>query len=82
MYFVYCLFSRIFKKTYVGRTTNLEGRIAAHNHVSNKGYTKRYQPWEILFFESFRTVQEASLMEKFYKSGKGREIIKKQILKL
>lgn len=50
-----------------------------HNHSSNKGYTKRYQPWEILFFETIKTVQEASLKEKFYKSGKGREIIKEKL---
>ena len=81
MHFVYCLISPLFKKTYVGRTTHLEGRFAAHSHPSNKGYTKRYQPWEILFFETFETIQEASLKEKFFKSGKGREIIKEQIRK-
>ena len=63
----------------MGRTTNLEGRLVAHNHPSNKGYTKRFQPWEILFFETFKIVQEASLKEKFYKSGKGREIIKSKL---
>ena len=82
MHFVYCLYSRIFKKTYVGRTSNFEGRLLAHNHPCNKGYTKRFQPWVTLFVEQFETIQEASMKERFYKTGKGRKIIKEQILKL
>lgn len=82
MYFVYCLYSAGFGKTYVGRTSNLQGRLEAHNHPSNKGYTKRYQPWGILFFEEFKTVEEASQRERFYKSGMGRELIKEQLAKI
>lgn len=75
MHFVYCIYSPKFQKTYVGRTSNFEGRLDAHNHPSNKGFTKRYQPWVKLFVEEYATIQEASQKEKFYKSGVGRELI-------
>jgi putative endonuclease len=75
MHFVYCIYSPEFHKTYVGRTSNVEGRLEAHNHPSNKGFTKRFQPWVLLFFEEFETIQEASRKEKFYKTGVGRELI-------
>jgi putative endonuclease len=50
MHFAYCLYSELHKKTYDGQTSNLLGRLEAHNHVSNKGYTKRYQPWVIIYY--------------------------------
>ena len=79
MHFIYCLYSPQFDKTYVGRTSNLQGRLDSHNHPSNKGHTRRFQPWEILFFEQFQTLEEASKRERFYKSGVGRELIRQKI---
>ena len=79
MHFVYCIFSPQFDKTYVGRTSNLQGRLDSHNHPSNKGYTKRFQPWVILFFEEFQTIEEASKKERFYKTGIGRELIRQKL---
>lgn len=82
MYFVYCLYSPFFRKTYVGRTSNIAGRLVAHNHPSNTGYTKRFQPWELVFTEEFRTIKEATTREKFYKTGNGRELIKQKLMLL
>ena len=56
-------------------THNLEGRLSAHNHSRNKGYTKRFMPWQILFYESYSTKAEALDRERFYKSGVGRQKI-------
>ena len=66
MHFVYCLFSPSSKKTYVGRTSNLQGRLEAHNHLSNKGYTSKFQPWMIIYSEECDTIQEASKREKYF----------------
>ena len=75
MYFVYILYSRSFGKTYVGFTSDLDGRLLAHNHPQNKGYTKRFQPWEIIFSENYPSKSEAMTIEKWYKTGVGRERI-------
>ena len=76
MFTVYILKSIKFKgKTYVGFTSNINARLIAHNHLENKGWTKRYQPWSVLYTESFETKGEAMAREKHYKSGVGRKFI-------
>jgi putative endonuclease len=54
--------------------------LLAHNHPKNKGWTKRFQPWKIFYFEEFSTKKEALFREKELKSGKGREFIKLKTL--
>jgi putative endonuclease len=78
MYFVYVLRSLCFDKIYIGYTSDLENRLIAHNHQSNKGWSKSFQPWKILFHEKFETKSEAMIREKQLKSAKGREYIKTQ----
>ena len=78
---VYILFSKKFDKTYVGFTSNLIQRIKSHNFLATKGYTIRYRPWVVIENHFFNSKKEAMQMEKFYKTGKGREIIKKIIEK-
>jgi len=75
MFYVYVIYSKRFRKTYVGMTHNLEGRLTAHNHPGNKGYTRHFKPWSILFYKSYQTKSEALKRERFYKSGIGRQII-------
>lgn len=77
MFYVYVLYSEAFDKTYAGFTGSLEGRLAAHNHPSNKGYTKRFQPWKILHSETYHSKKEAMERERFLKSGAGRELIQR-----
>ena len=74
-YYVYILYSVAFDKTYVGYSSDIEGRLSAHNHPKNKGFTKRFQPWIIVYDEAFQTKAEAMSKEKFFKTGKGRELI-------
>jgi putative endonuclease len=79
MFYVYILYSVDFKKTYVGFTSDLDSRLIAHNHLKNKGWTKRFQPWQIIHSEKFETKQAAMLREKELKTGKGREFISELI---
>jgi len=37
MFFVYVLFSVDYQRIYIGFTSNIESRLFAHNHPSNKG---------------------------------------------
>ncbi len=75
MFFVYVLENSEGKK-YVGHTSNLDRRLQEHNETG-KGYTSKYRPWRLVYHEKHPTRAEAMLREKFLKSGKGREFLKK-----
>jgi putative endonuclease len=79
---VYILYSRRFNKLYVGFTSSLVKRIESHNIKGTKDWTRSYRPWILIHVELFETKKEAMACEKFYKSGKGRELIRSEILPL
>ncbi len=79
MYKVYVLYSKKYNKIYIGYTGNLEQRIMSHNKLSHKGYTVKFRPWEIAFYEEYETKHEAMAREKFLKTGKGREFVWSEI---
>jgi len=79
MYTVYVLFSRKYRKIYIGYSSNLAQRFLSHNELSNKGYTKRYRPWIIAFTEEYEDKYEALKRERFLKTGKGREWVWEKI---
>ena len=80
MFTVYVLHSRSFDKIYIGFTSDIEKRLFAHNHISNKGWTKSFQPWKIIYTEVFNLKADAMMREKQLKSSKGREFIRKNLL--
>ena len=82
MFTVYVLYSQTFNRIYVGYTSDIEKRLFAHNHVSNNGWTKSFQPWEIIYREEFKKKSEAMIREKQLKSSKGREFIRENIQSL
>ena len=82
MFYVYVLYSVDYQKIYVGFTSNIESRLFAHNHPSNKGWTKNFQPWNILYTEQYENKSDAMKREKQLKSAKGREFIKNLTLKV
>jgi len=75
MFSVYVIYSQDFKKVYIGFTSDLEKRLIAHNHPSNKGWTKKFQPWVLIYEEKFEMKSEAMTREKQLKTAKGREFI-------
>jgi putative endonuclease len=79
MFIVYILYSPLSGKTYVGYTANLDRRMLEHNVTETQGYTLRYRPWELIHSEIFQTKKEAMEREKFLKTGRGREFIKKVV---
>jgi len=74
---VYILFSEKYNKTYTGFTSNLINRFKSHNKLSNKGFTKKFRPWTVIYVEFFNSKKEAIKKEKFLKSGIGRKFVKK-----
>jgi putative endonuclease len=54
--------------------------MASHNVFDKKGYTLRYRPWMVIHVEFFEQKSDAMLREKWFKSGVGRDYIKRAIL--
>ncbi len=81
MFLVYILYSPGSGKSYVGYTNNIERRMKEHNFTSSKGFTLRYRPWVLVHTEAFDSRPEAMSRENFYKSGQGRELVKRIIFK-
>jgi putative endonuclease len=81
MYYTYILYSEKSDKIYIGYTSDLDKRLKRHNSINSKGWSKKHQPWIILFSESFETIIEAVTREKYYKSHAGREKIRRYITK-
>ena len=80
MFTVYVLHSQSFDKIYIGFTSDIEKRLFAHNHISNKGWTKSFKPWKVVYTEEFAKKEDAMLRESQLKTSKGREFIRKNIL--
>ncbi|OHA61921.1 MAG: hypothetical protein A2117_01045 [Candidatus Wildermuthbacteria bacterium GWA2_46_15] len=81
MWYVYILKSQKNKRLYTGITNDLKRRFSEHN--SNRGgkYTSRNAPFKLIFYEAYSNKRDAAEAEKFFKSGYGREVLKKDKLK-
>lgn len=78
-YFAYVLKSEIDGRLYKGYTHDLENRLNEHNSGKVKS-TKGYLPWLLVYFETFLSENDAIKREKYFKTGSGREFLKKLLL--
>lgn len=77
-FFTYVLISKINGiRFYVGLCSDIEKRLKEHNSGKTKS-TKGYIPWELFFFEKYKTRKDARDREKYLKSGSGKESIKRK----
>lgn len=79
MWYVYFLNSLSHNFLYVGSTNNLERRLEEHNNGLSVS-TKHYLPFEIEAYVAVKTESNARELEKYFKSGSGKAILKKRIL--
>ena len=77
MYYVYVL-QNPDGTLYKGYTSNLDERIRYHNSGWSRS-TKKRGPWRLVYVEQVVTKTEALKRERFLKSGKGRDFIKKKV---
>ncbi len=77
MFYVYFLRSLKDGKFYIGRTNNLERRIAEHNRGLVSA-TKSRKPLVLLGSEECSTEEESVKLEKEWKKGYKREELKKR----
>jgi putative endonuclease len=75
-YFVYAIKSEIDGRFYVGFSLDVIKRLNEHNSGKTKS-TKGFRPWKIIFTQNCNTRAEARQLEKYYKSGIGKEKLKK-----
>jgi len=75
MYYTYIIQSKTDRKfVYKGITNNIERRLKQHNFGKVKK-TKFYCPFNLIHVEITESRVDARKIEKFFKSGYGREII-------
>ncbi|WP_394366220.1 GIY-YIG nuclease family protein [Tenuifilum thalassicum] len=63
----------------MGYTSDLEARLRAHNHPNNRGWTRRYRPWELVYYEEYTSKRDALTRERELKQHKGRDFIRELI---
>ncbi len=69
MFKVYVLKSQSLEKYYIGQTKHLDKRIEWHNSPRAR-WTRRYQPWVLVFSETYDSRSEAMVREKELKALK------------
>ena len=79
MFSVYVLRSLKNGRFYTGFTGNFSRRIIEHNSGKSL-YTKLTKPFELVYVEEFVIKSEALKREKFFKTGKGRELLKSKLV--
>ncbi len=78
MAFVYVLQSERNGRFYIGSTNNLEERYIEHNSGQSP-YTRNNRPYKVVFFQEYKSLEEARKIEFKLKSFKNRKIIEKII---
>ena len=79
MWYVYIIESIEQDFLYVGRTWNVEKRLVEHNDRLVQS-TKHYAPFELNAYVAVKTKQRALELEKYFKTGSGKAVLKKRIL--
>ena len=79
MYRVYVLRSLKDVKLYIGYTNDLERRLKEHNAGKTES-TRRRRPLELVYSEEYEDRDKAMHREKYFKSGLGREELKKILI--
>ena len=66
-------------QTYIGSTNNLRKRLQQHNSGKEKS-TKRYMPWNLIYYEAYKTEELARAREKRLKyNGNAIRELKKRV---
>jgi predicted GIY-YIG superfamily endonuclease len=78
MKYVYLLQSQTHPtQRYVGLTSDIEKRLAAHN-AGQSTHTSKFRPWELVCYLAFADETKAVEFEKYLKSGSGKAFAQKR----
>lgn len=70
MFYVYILKSKKDNSLYIGYTNDLKRRFAEHNNLENQS-TKNKTPFELVYYEAYKTQSDAKYREKNLKRFSG-----------
>ncbi len=73
---MYVLRSEVTGRLYTGSCENLEDRLYRHNHGHSPA-TKAGVPWKLVHVERFATRAEAVRRERYLKTGRGRDELRR-----
>ena len=80
MTYVYILQSiNVPDQYYIGWTSDLRARLAAHNS-GRSTHTCKFRPWEIAFYAAFNSKERAIQFERYLKSGSGTVFRKRHLV--
>lgn len=74
MYYVYLLLLSN-GKVYTGMTDDLKRRVKEH-FLGKVLSTKNFRPLKLVFYEAFLNKKDAARREKYFKTNKGKKMIK------
>jgi len=78
MFYVYVLESEENEDVYVGYTADLKQRFEIHNKGKVRS-TKVLKPWNLVYYEAYRSKLDATKREKQLKNHKPRKDLKEQL---
>jgi predicted GIY-YIG superfamily endonuclease len=67
------------ERHYVGVTSNLATRLAAHN-AGESPHTREHAPWQLIVALAFSSELSALRFEKYLKTGSGRAFMERYFL--
>jgi putative endonuclease len=79
MYYAYVLKSEKSDSHYIGSTNDLKRRFEEHNSGIGGTYSRNNRPFELVYYEAYISYDLARKAERFYKTGKGREVLKEKL---
>ena len=78
MYYVYILLGERDGNFYIGNTNNLRIRFSQHCDGKVES-TKNRRPLKLAYYEGYLSKEDAQRNEKYYKTTKGREDLRKKL---
>ena len=75
MYYVYIIRSFKDKNLYIGYSANLKKRLQEHQNGRVRS-TKPRKPFEVIFYEAYRSKIDAKRRERYLKTNKGKTTVK------
>jgi putative endonuclease len=78
MIYTYVLKSKKNGTLYTGSTNDLRKRLKFHNE-GRSTYTKKFKPYEVIYYEACLDDNDARSREKYLKTGMGKRYLKNRL---
>ena len=79
MFYVYVIKSDVNGDLYIGYSEDVGKRVESHSKGKVKS-TKGYKPWELVYYEAYKSKSDATKREYQLKKGYYKEELKKRLI--